>query len=390
MMIHNFETNRDQAEAVATLIDDYDGHPGTIVNGAVQATDLIRGDVLQMVGTPSTHTEYVKYGDVLNPGTESYTVALWCKLNDAGTTGEALAHKGMASGTGQEGWSLYLSQSDPYNPTIQIRGNYDGTSDNRIKLYKALPFDGQWHHVAMVIDRENGVFKAYLDGQGSGLSGFDNGWAFDSGYYNTIPSGEDIVTTDRLVLGNDNIAYPMDGNLDDFAVWTRALTDAEILDLFYGATFPPRPTHIPGDATGNGVVDGDDARRLAANWLRNDPTLTWAEGDFNGDYVVDDLDASILAGVTYGSGTSLGGELADVLDAYQMEGSAMAGNVTWHYSDDVGGGTTIGMIGGSVAGGDAYIVLGTDGSGVTLVPEPSTFLLLLFAVPLVLGARRRR
>ncbi|MBN1911170.1 MAG: PEP-CTERM sorting domain-containing protein [Pirellulales bacterium] len=48
----------------------------------------------------------------------------------------------------------------------------------------------------------------------------------------------------------------------------------------------------PGDATGDGVVDADDARRLATNWLQSGG---WAQGDFNGDGTVDDLDASILA-----------------------------------------------------------------------------------------------
>ncbi|MBN1909058.1 MAG: PEP-CTERM sorting domain-containing protein [Pirellulales bacterium] len=49
---------------------------------------------------------------------------------------------------------------------------------------------------------------------------------------------------------------------------------------------------LPGDANGDGQVDADDARRLAANWLQPGG---WAQGDFNGDGIVNDLDASILA-----------------------------------------------------------------------------------------------
>lgn len=58
-----------------------------------------------------------------------------------------------------------------------------------------------------------------------------------------------------------------------------------------GAVAKEQP--IPGDATGDGVVDINDARRLALNWLKTG--VGWSDGDFNGDNIVDDLDASILA-----------------------------------------------------------------------------------------------
>jgi hypothetical protein len=60
-------------------------------------------------------------------------------------------------------------------------------------------------------------------------------------------------------------------------------------------------TTIPGDATGDGVVDEEDARRLGANW--GDSSATWSMGDFNGDGLVDAVDASILA-ANWGYGAS--------------------------------------------------------------------------------------
>ncbi|MBN1911373.1 MAG: tandem-95 repeat protein [Pirellulales bacterium] len=51
---------------------------------------------------------------------------------------------------------------------------------------------------------------------------------------------------------------------------------------------------MPGDATGDGLVDQLDARRLAEHWLDSDG-VDWFDGDFNRDGIVDDLDASILA-----------------------------------------------------------------------------------------------
>ena len=50
---------------------------------------------------------------------------------------------------------------------------------------------------------------------------------------------------------------------------------------------------MPGDADGDGDVDGADAAILAGNWQKTD--MDWVDGDFNGDDVVNDSDATILA-----------------------------------------------------------------------------------------------
>ena len=295
LMIHNFVTNRNQAEVIPAVIDEYGSHDGTIYNGAEQVTEIPqtppRGKVLEFEGTPESHEEYVNYGDVLDPGTGSYTVSLWCKLTDTDATGEVLAHKGMYSWTGQEGWSIFLSEGD--TTTIQIRVNYDGTTTNRIKIRKPISYDNQWHHVAMVIDRDEGVVLAYLDGLGSGIFGSENDWedASDNGVY--IDTGEDIETDTDLVLGNDNPDFPLAGRLDDFAVWTRALTDQEILDIYNGTSIISKL--IPGDTNKDGIVNATDAEVLGNNWGRDDVTGGAEEGDFNGDGYVNAKDASILA-----------------------------------------------------------------------------------------------
>ena len=57
---------------------------------------------------------------------------------------------------------------------------------------------------------------------------------------------------------------------------------------------------VPGDANYSGVVDGEDAAILAANWLGSGG---WGEGDFNGDTIVDDKDATIMA-ANWGAGNA--------------------------------------------------------------------------------------
>lgn len=51
---------------------------------------------------------------------------------------------------------------------------------------------------------------------------------------------------------------------------------------------------IPGDANCDNVVNEDDAKALAENWLRS-VAVSWGDGDFNGDGKVDDIDAAMMA-----------------------------------------------------------------------------------------------
>jgi len=67
------------------------------------------------------------------------------------------------------------------------------------------------------------------------------------------------------------------------------LTDILENDVIWVALSPA----IPGDATRDGIVDGNDARRLAVNWGATD--ATWDMGDFDEDGTVGPADASILA-----------------------------------------------------------------------------------------------
>jgi hypothetical protein len=67
----------------------------------------------------------------------------------------------------------------------------------------------------------------------------------------------------------------------------------------------PEPTQIPGDASGDGIVDAADAQALATNWGVSSGA-TWAMGDFDGDGVVGAKDASIMA-ANWGYGTGEAG-----------------------------------------------------------------------------------
>jgi sialidase-1 len=276
--------NMDLANGV--LSDDYGAHDGQLMGGATQANDATRGAVLEVAALG----DHATYGDAFDPLNTSYTAAFWFKITDTGSS-QILASKGMNTGSGDEGWATLYS-TDGH---IYFRANYDGTSDNRLavrKDFSSEDFD-EWHHIAVVIDQEEGVIRAYLDGEGSGLTGDENGWDLGSYNRNTFTPGTVFDATDDLALGLGKKA--VDGQFDDFAVWRRALADAEILGLYNGTLSIPFPDPVPGDTNRDYVVNEDDAAVLAANWGHTNITGGAANGDFNDDGIVNVLDAAILA-----------------------------------------------------------------------------------------------
>jgi hypothetical protein len=213
---------------------------------AKQVTDAVRGQVLAVNGMANV-TEYVKYGDVMDPMSGSYTAAIWFKLTDWGPIGggdQMLLSKGMNNSTGNEGWRVFFTRVDDTGGEISVCGNYDGTGDNRLGVKHTVSF-GQWYHIALVIDQESGSFKGYLDGLGSGTSGTENGWSL--AYGNTFTPGGvvDFDSTEELMLARHNGSrYPFVGQLDDLAIWSRALSDAEISGIYQGTIVIPEPSSL--------------------------------------------------------------------------------------------------------------------------------------------------
>jgi hypothetical protein len=125
-------------------------------------------------------------------------------------------------------------------------------------------------------------------------------------YINGTKIGEIATNGDAMAsdwCGGSRIGCTVDGggirqyigDMDEFYLFNRALTQAEITKLATSTT-------IPGDANGDGKVDVGDLGILAANYGLT-AGATWAKGDFNGDGKVDVGDLGILA-ANYGTNAS--------------------------------------------------------------------------------------
>jgi len=91
--------------------------------------------------------------------------------------------------------------------------------------------------------------------------------------------GTFIYRPDPLFSGEDSFAYlAYDGRM------YSSLSTVSIL---------VEPAPMPGDANRDGVVDANDAAKLAEHWLDTD--VGWSDGDFNSDGIVDATDAAIMS-----------------------------------------------------------------------------------------------
>ena len=108
-----------------------------------------------------------------------------------------------------------------------------------------------------------------------------------------------------LIEGTDAIRY-WDDSIADWANITDATLAIDYTlkyltegDLNGYTLLTVKTSLTPGDANGDGRVDGSDVTIVAGNWqvsVLDDQTPTWAMGDFNGDGKVDGSDVTILAG----------------------------------------------------------------------------------------------
>jgi hypothetical protein len=287
----------------------------------------------------------------MKPTTNGADQTGWTENLTAGTAGaSARLIAGKSAGNGQRGWQLSKAPNGGNNQLSfsyfsDATGNA-GTSEFATHTFATPQSDAEFMHVAVVFDDSDGAtsfFGMYINGILSSLIPV------------TSPSAGSTV------IGGARQAQLNGVNGNAFQIANR------------------------GDSTGGtsaGYVGFIDDFLLLDN-AATDVEVALVHG------------LGRLAGVSAGAGVTVpgvDGEILTVRDAYLtgIDGtSALAGGQAWYRQASVGTGP-IGTIGGTVGGGDAFIVLGSDGSGVTLVPEPSTILLMILAIAGFAGVRLRK
>ena len=289
LAVYNFENNLIDNAQPGTVPDDFDGNPA-VLHGGTAEDDATRGDVL---GFNAGAQERADYGDILDPGDGSYTVSAWVNVVSNNIGAQFVAGKGNASSS-NEGWCMFIEGGK-----LAIRSCYEeGNGDARLQTSTPISA-GEWHHVALVLDADTGTLAGYLDGVGSGATGDANGWSHGwTGV--SFPDGVDFTTDAPLRIGNRSTYNAgMGGMLDDFAVWNRALTEQEILDIYAGADILDGGSGQPGDLNDDGYVNSADLDLVRGNW--GTAVAPNTNGDATGDGFVNSADLDVVRG-NWGAG----------------------------------------------------------------------------------------
>ncbi|MEN6428648.1 MAG: LamG-like jellyroll fold domain-containing protein [Phycisphaerales bacterium] len=219
---------------------------GVLTNGPLWRDDSPRDGCLFFDG----YDDYVRVAqdDRLNPGTGSFTVVLWANVDTtAGTSGDTNWDLPVAKrDAGSVGYYVGADRGQGGATETGYRFMLGNTTGSRTDTpYLPVPL-GEWVFVAAVLDRSVNVQKISVDGGST--------WATT-----TPPTGSVAPARDLGIgwdIGQNN--YWFHGEIDEVALFSRALSDAQILRIMQEGMTPalaknPYPQNgakdVPADVT---------------------------------------------------------------------------------------------------------------------------------------------
>ncbi|MCR2804417.1 LamG-like jellyroll fold domain-containing protein [Paenibacillus soyae] len=220
------------------------GSTGTVNGGAAWTTGQ-SGNAVVLDGT----NDYIELPAGVVEGADTITVAAWVNLDTASNWTRIFD---FGSGTSTY---MYLSPKNGSNGKIRFAIKNNNSSEQIIDGQSALATGG-WHHVAVTLNGSTGTL--YVDGAQAG-----------SNTSMTIkPSDMGATTQNRI--GRSQFSDPyLDGRVDDFRIYTRAISSSEMTSVMNGQsleTVTAAPTGVAAAAV--------DHRSINISW----PAITGAAG----------------------------------------------------------------------------------------------------------------
>lgn len=205
---------------------------GTI-NGSVTATADRFGNANGAMYFPGNTASYIRVNDNPLVRPSSITLSAWVNMSSQpGHTGFITKsincindswHFGSQGGN----YSTWISNSTNCGDFLQM------TSPNSV---------GNWHHVAFTLDDVNDTRKLYVDGV----------MVASGAYTSSIPYDANPVLI-GAAIENGNLDFPFHGSLDEVMIFNRAVSDAEVADLFTkGSPYTDLKKTYYADADGDG------------------------------------------------------------------------------------------------------------------------------------------
>ncbi|MCR4335923.1 MAG: PKD domain-containing protein [archaeon] len=190
-----------------------------------------------------------------------FSVSVWVKIVNNGAL-ERIVSNWWDSG-GQSFQLFYDSR------TAKVFGFEMQASSKVNSTFSTIVDQTQWYHIVGTYDGSNQ--KLYVNGE----------------LKNTKPnSGTPVVTTNPIYIGRNRTGQYFNGTIDDVAIWNRALSAAEIQEIYSGIT-PPSGTCY--DITGDDIIDILDLVQAGNKIGTADSTA-----DINDDGIVNVFDLIFL------------------------------------------------------------------------------------------------
>ncbi|MDH3889891.1 MAG: T9SS type A sorting domain-containing protein [candidate division Zixibacteria bacterium] len=250
---------------------------GTWMNSPIPVTGKVDG-ALSFNGSNSVD---VPNDPELNFGTSDYSVDLWIKSTDVSTTPSTILDKRTGSVPNITGYVLFLYNGYLGSQIGDGSGYMSWTSTGFVA-------DGNWHHVAVTVDRDNpSGWLYYVDGSAVGPPA--NPTAYQGSLTNTAP----LVMARNLVTPG----HVFTGTLDEIELFNRVLDPLEIYSIWEADSFGKckDTCYADGDANGDGIfLSVADLVYLIAylNGAGPAPPIPY-KADLTGDGVIDGGDVQL-------------------------------------------------------------------------------------------------
>lgn len=345
---------------------------------ATWANDAERGGVMQFEGFgDGVQVQYleVEDSDSLSIEETGITIAAWANFATFDTWNSIVAKTGANQQNKPSPFDLYTM-----NNGAGFLRFYVGEGEGPIAFSDSFdpPETGVWQHIAVTMDEEGEVVH-YLNGEENGIGFIDR--------FTTPLVDEDM----NLFIGSRlDGTTNMDGMLDDVAIFSNALTQAQIQSIMSGDFSQFLSEGLAGDFNGNGSLDADDIDALSAAIRAGSTEVVY---DLNSDGSVNGADREhwiVTLKNTWVGDSNLDGEFnsSDFVQVFQRGEyeDATNGNSTWGDGDWNGDSdfTSSDFVAAFQGGG---FELGPR-AAIAAVPEPSSMTLVIALLPYLVRRRR--
>jgi hypothetical protein len=197
---------------------DQSGHysPGEVINATLIKDRNGKGDSAYYF---NEYTDEIILGNVLDDLDEPFTVSVWAKPESENSTALFATQSNLSVYGG-----FYMFIGTRMFAVRTGDGAGHTLANSRTKSKFSLPdMSGKWTHFCAVV-KDVDDFDLYIDGELINAE-------FDSGEGTGINSNFPDATASIGRFLEDGFIYTYEGGVDDFKIWNRALSAAEVREL---------------------------------------------------------------------------------------------------------------------------------------------------------------